>query len=185
MPSPVASTSPRPPLPTYTSDVSTTTSLTASTPATDVSSPGCLFEDDAGENELQRKILLVDDNRINLNILSAYMKKLGRQYEAVSDGKQAIDAYMKHPTHFQGVLMDISMPVMDGLEATRQIRAFERKMQLSAVSIIALTGLVSADTKQEAFESGVDVYLTKPVAFKTLHEVLEAMESDASKSKAS
>lgn len=141
----------------------------------------CLFEDGAGE----RKFLLVDDNRINLNILSAYMKKLNRQYEAVSDGRQAVDAYVKHPTHFQGVLMDISMPIMNGLEATRQIRAFERKSQIKAVSIIALTGLISSDTKQEAFESGVDVYLTKPVGFKTLREVLEATESDLSKNMAS
>ncbi|KJZ72253.1 hypothetical protein HIM_08395 [Hirsutella minnesotensis 3608] len=94
------------------------------------------------------KILLVDDNNINLKILSACMRKLGRSYEAVTNGKEAVDAYTQNPGHFAGVLMDISMPVMDGLEATRRIRAFEHGNQLRAVSILALTGLTSDSAHQ-------------------------------------
>lgn len=122
------------------------------------------------------KMLLVDDNHINLKVLSAYMGKLGRSYEAVTNGKEALDSYTANPGQFIGVLMDISMPVMDGLEATRRIRALEHKNQLPAVSILALTGLSSDSVHQEALESGVDVYLTKPVRLKALSDVLEKLK---------
>lgn len=127
--------------------------------------------------ELPKKIfLLVDDNQINLRILSAFMKKLDRDYVAVSDGKQAVDAYTSNPSVFAGILMDISMPVMDGLEATRLIRAHEFKTQLQAVAIVALTGLASESTHEEALQSGVDVFLTKPVSLKTLSKILTGLE---------
>ncbi len=64
------------------------------------------------------------------------------------------------------------MPIMDGLESTRRIRALERKLSLIPVPIFALTGLASAETQKEAFESGIDVFLTKPVKFDDLVEQL-------------
>ncbi|KAM4054577.1 histidine kinase-, DNA gyrase b-, and HSP90-like ATPase domain-containing protein [Hirsutella rhossiliensis] len=121
-------------------------------------------------------ILVVDDNHINLKILSAHMRKLGRAYETVVNGKEAVDAYTQNPTHWAGILMDISMPVMDGLEATRRIRGFEHRNQLRAVPILALTGLASDSAHREALESGVDVFLTKPVRLKALSENLETMK---------
>lgn len=124
------------------------------------------------QHEADNKILIVDDNHINLKILAAYMAKLGRAYEAASNGREALEAYTRIPDQFAGILMDISMPVMDGLEATRQIRAYERRNQWQAVTILALTGLASDSAHQEALESGVDVYLTKPVRLKVLQEVL-------------
>ncbi|KXJ85133.1 histidine kinase G7 [Microdochium bolleyi] len=68
--------------------------------------------------------------------------------------------------------MDISMPVMDGLEATRGIRELEFVEQLEPSKIIALTGLASAEVQKAAFASGVDVFLTKPVRFKDLSPLL-------------
>ena len=124
---------------------------------------------------INNKILLVDDNHINLKVLSAYIAKLGQPYEVVTNGKEAVDAYTQNPGHFAGILMDISMPVMDGLEATRHIRAYENRHQLGAVAVLALTGLASDSVQQEALESGVDVFLTKPVRLKILREVLESM----------
>lgn len=66
------------------------------------------------------------------------------------------------------------MPVMDGLEATRSIREFEQQRKLPPTMVIALTGLASAGAQQEAFASGVDIFLTKPVPFKELRRVLES-----------
>ncbi|PWI65254.1 hypothetical protein PCL_07304 [Purpureocillium lilacinum] len=109
------------------------------------------------------KLLLVDDNPINLKILSSSMGKLGQAYQAVTNGREAVEAYMQNPDQFVGVLMDISMPVMDGLEATRQIRAYEQRKKLKAVLIMALTGLASDGVHQEALRSGVDMFLTKPL----------------------
>lgn len=121
--------------------------------------------------------LLVDDNHINLKVLSAYMSKLQLPYVAALNGQEAVDAYLANPTRFAAVFMDLSMPVMDGLEATRRIRAHEARNHLRPVTILALTGLASERTHQEAFESGVDVFLTKPVRLETLREQLSSLRT--------
>jgi len=64
------------------------------------------------------------------------------------------------------------MPVMDGFEASRHIRAFEKKMGLKPVVIIALTGLGSSEAQHEAFVSGINLFLTKPVRLKELTKLL-------------
>jgi CheY-like chemotaxis protein len=130
---------------------------------------------DLSEKDCPKKVLLVDDNPINLKVLFAYMKKLGCDFESATNGQEAVDAYKANPQQFSGVLMDISMPVMDGLEATRLIRAYEREGQLAAVPVLALTGLASESACQEALKSGVDVFLTKPMRFNALSDVLESM----------
>lgn len=73
---------------------------------------------------------------------------------------------------FQTVLMDISMPVMDGLESTRRIRALERELNLQPAKIVALTALGSAEAKEEAYRCGVDVFCMKPVRLGQLGEIL-------------
>lgn len=65
------------------------------------------------------------------------------------------------------------MPVMDGLEATRRIRELQKTRQESRLFIFALTGLASASTQKEAFASGIDLYLTKPIRLKQLTDVLK------------
>jgi CheY-like chemotaxis protein len=70
--------------------------------------------------------------------------------------------------------MDISMPVMDGMTSTRLIREYEMDNNLTPSHIIALTGLTSASAKLEAWTSGVDDFLTKPVDFKKLEQLMEA-----------
>ena len=121
-------------------------------------------------------MLLVDDNPINLKILSAYMGKLGFAYEAATNGKEAVEKYMKNHRKFAAVFMDISMPVMDGLEASRCIRAYEHRSQLDPVPILTLTGLASDGVRQEALDSGVDAFLTKPVRLQALSEVMKSMK---------
>lgn len=121
------------------------------------------------------KVLIVDDNPINLKVLSAFMRKFARPYEAAMNGKEALDAYIRNPAQFAVILMDISMPVMDGLEATRRIRAYENKQQRRPVTILVLTGLATDVAHQDALASGVDVFLTKPVRLKALSEVLESL----------
>lgn len=118
-------------------------------------------------------ILLVDDNDINLKIISTYMKKLGQNYSTAVNGKEAVDKYTQQPRQYSCILMDISMPIMDGFEATRQIRAHEHKTHIHPVPIFALTGLASDGAHREALDSGVDVFLTKPVRLKVLRSLLE------------
>jgi CheY-like chemotaxis protein len=116
----------------------------------------------------------VDDNAINLKILESYMKKVGHQYDDAMNGQEALETFRQNPQRYRCIFMDISMPIMDGLEATRLIRAFEKEQGLTPpVFIIALTGLASSHTQQEAFGSGVDLYLTKPVPLKDLGRILK------------
>lgn len=71
-------------------------------------------------------------------------------------------------------MLDISMPVMDGLESTRRIREFERDNKLDPVTVITLTGLSGQDIQEDAFVSGVDLFLTRPLGLKGLTQALEA-----------
>lgn len=71
------------------------------------------------------------------------------------------------------------MPVLDGFEATRRIRQFEHEEKLERATIIALTGLGSTDAQQEAYSSGIDLFLTKPVRLKELTRILDAMKDSA------
>ena len=116
-----------------------------------------------------QKFLLVEDNAINMRILCAYMKKLGRSYVTAQDGQVAVDKYLAKPGHFNCLLMDINMPRLDGLQATRQIREFEAANNLRPSAVIALSGLASA------LESGVDLFLTKPVKLQEISQILKSM----------
>ncbi|KAI0112493.1 hypothetical protein GGR51DRAFT_568616 [Nemania sp. FL0031] len=122
------------------------------------------------------QFLLVEDNAINMGILCAYMKKLGRSYATAVDGQMAVDRFRERPGHFNCVLMDINMPRLDGLGATRQIREFEAANRLPPAIVIALTGLASASVQQEAFESGVDLFLTKPVKLQEISQILQSRD---------
>ncbi|KAK5745893.1 hypothetical protein LTR17_001022 [Elasticomyces elasticus] len=133
---------------------------------------------------VQRKasipMLLVDDNPINLQLLVTYAKKEGHPKITAPDGMQAVEAYKAAclaGDKPEVILMDISMPVMNGFEATRRIRKFEQQQGIHPAHIIALTGLGSAEAQQEAFSSGVDLYLTKPVRLKELTRVLKDLRS--------
>ncbi|GJC86108.1 hybrid signal transduction histidine kinase A [Colletotrichum liriopes] len=119
------------------------------------------------------KFLLVDDNPLNLKILASYMKKLGHEFQNAMDGQQALEIFQEGAGQFQCILMDISMPVMDGFEATRRIRAIETEHSFRRCHVFALTGLASASAQQEAFASGIDLFLTKPVRLKELNKILE------------
>ncbi|KAI1811920.1 hypothetical protein GGS20DRAFT_588026 [Poronia punctata] len=116
--------------------------------------------------------LLVEDNPINMKMLCTYMKKLGHGYVTAEDGQFAIDRFREKPGKYRCILMDISMPRIDGLEATRQIRRLEAASKVEPVTIIALTGLASDDAQKDACQSGVNVFLTKPVTFQNISAVL-------------
>ncbi|KAF4963924.1 hypothetical protein FSARC_8104 [Fusarium sarcochroum] len=119
-----------------------------------------------------KSFLLVDDNPINLSVLCAYMKKLKSKYATAADGLEAVERFQDNPDQFSCILMDISMPRMDGIEATKRIRAFEHDNEREPVAVFALTGLASASAQQDAYASGVDVFLSKPVKLKELSTIL-------------
>ncbi|PPJ59295.1 hypothetical protein CBER1_04244 [Cercospora berteroae] len=173
-------------------------------------------------------LLLVDDNKINRQLLVMFMKRCNFTYREAENGQEALDLYKEsaaqvlldasptttspedqksepeitiselrkdstsssgtldsvntsassrtRPAPFDFVLMDISMPIMDGMEATKRIRDYERQNGLKKSTVIALTGLASEKAREEAETVGIDVFLPKPVKFKELRTLLE-MES--------
>ncbi|KAK3682190.1 hsp90-like protein [Podospora appendiculata] len=123
--------------------------------------------------DLRPSVLIVDDNIINLKILEAYMTKLKYPHTTAMNGREAVEIYTKSPGEYRCILTDISMPIMDGLESTRRIREFERANHLKSVVVIALTGLSGADIQQDAFVSGVDLFLTRPLIYRGLVKALE------------
>lgn len=119
-------------------------------------------------------VLVVDDNAINLKLLVTFMKKLKLPYVEATNGLEALEKFKSAKEPFKFVLMDLQMPVMDGMESTRKIRTHEHDQDCRAPSmIIAITGVGSEETKKEAMDSGMSRYLTKPVSFKVLKDILE------------
>src|SRR4051794_34621775 len=106
------------------------------------------------------------------------MSRLGHAYVTASNGKEAYDLYTQAAGNFKCVLMDISMPVMDGFESSRLIRAFEHERRLRPAVIIALTGLASAAAQEDAFATGINLFLTKPVRLKELTAILKRQRED-------
>ncbi|ETI22648.1 hypothetical protein G647_06724 [Cladophialophora carrionii CBS 160.54] len=133
-----------------------------------------------GPSKIDPRVLLVDDNKINLRLLETFLKNK-RAYgtiEQAEDGQQAVEAVKAAKEPFDIIFMDISMPVMDGFEATRAIREFEDGCGTKpGAMIIALTGLASARDQSEVFNSGCDIYMTKPVSFKEVGKLLNNWEA--------
>jgi len=126
----------------------------------------------------QRRLstLIVEDEPINQQILKAILTKLGHKTSVVSDGYNAID--LLATMDFDVILMDIQMPLLDGLETTRIIRSAKNSAKTKNVPIIALTAYAMAGDKEKCIEAGMDYYLSKPVDVKALAKILKALNSD-------
>ena len=116
------------------------------------------------------RVLVVDDNRMNLLLVESALKKQNVETVLAGDGQQALEILRSQPSRFQAVLMDVQMPVMDGLTATRAIR---NDPALSHLPVIALTAGVMPQERQAALEAGVNNFLSKPLELGQLLEVLE------------
>ncbi|MEI6208254.1 MAG: ATP-binding protein [Desulfuromonadales bacterium] len=107
-------------------------------------------------------ILLADDVEINRALVQAILEPHGHRIISVEDGQKALKAYESE--RFDLVLMDVQMPEMDGLQATRAIREYDRTMGRSAlVPIVAMTALAGNEDRQTCLSAGMDDYLTKPI----------------------
>jgi CheY-like chemotaxis protein len=129
------------------------------------------------------RLLLVDDNKINLSLLETFVKRQKRKlsYDSAENGLLAVEAFQQNPSGYDIIFMDVSMPVMDGLEATREIRKLEKERitefgEAAApppALIIALTGLANGRDQVDAFASGVNLFMTKPTKFKEIGTLIE------------
>ncbi len=115
------------------------------------------------------RILVVDDNKMNRRLCSLILDREGHKYDEVVNGKEAVEAFEKY--YYQIVLMDIEMPVMDGLEAMRQIRL---NPAFSDVYIVALTASAMKGDKEKCIAAGANEYLAKPMRKNQLLNLIEA-----------
>ena len=123
-------------------------------------------------NFKDKRLLLVEDNELNREIAFEILKEYGFIVEIAEDGKKAVDIIAaSEPGYFNLVLMDIQMPVMDGYEATRQIRAMDNAA-LASVPIVAMTANAFDEDRRVAKESGMNGFISKPI---NMEEVLEAL----------
>jgi PAS domain S-box-containing protein len=125
----------------------------------------------ATENKRQYvgSVLLVEDNAINQRVARRFLERLGCDVHVVGDGLQAVQAHQSGSYGF--ILMDMQMPVMDGLEATRRIRELEGKQRRTP--IVALTANAMMGQLERCLEAGMDDYLTKPLDISRLQDVLD------------
>ncbi|RMJ16060.1 hypothetical protein CDV36_004214 [Fusarium kuroshium] len=127
------------------------------------------------------RALLVDDNVVNLRIMEMYCKKRGIPYCSATDGQQAIEIFSKQQSlssagggdAIQLILMDLQMPVCDGIEATRRIRLLEKQANCEASVLFIVTGQDSLSDREAASSAGADEYLVKPVSIKLLDRGLK------------
>lgn len=116
------------------------------------------------------KILLVEDNEMNRDMLSRRLSKKGYEIIVATDGKQGVDTALRARPDL--ILMDMSLPEIDGWEATRQLKA---QTDMRAIPIIALTAHAMSGDKEKALKAGCDDYDTKPVDLARLVEKIEAL----------
>jgi CheY-like chemotaxis protein len=116
------------------------------------------------------KVLLIEDNEANRDALSRRLKRRGYEVVMAIDGQQGIAMARSEAPAL--ILMDMSLPVLDGWEATRQLKA---DPQTGSIPVIALTAHAMAGDRQKALEAGCDDYDTKPVEFPRLLAKIQAL----------
>ena len=124
-----------------------------------------------GSTDEPLNILLAEDNLVNQQIACRRLEKLGHRVVVVPDGLQAVD--LVAAKHFDCVLMDVQMPVMDGTEATRVIRRVEDGSQRAPTFIVAMTAHAMKGDEEKFIANGMDEYISKPFRVERLKEVLE------------
>ncbi len=117
------------------------------------------------------RILVIDDSRDAAFMMKMLLAKLGHAVETAEGGRQGIDAAKQAPPDI--VFCDIGMPIVDGYEVARQLRADEKTR---SAYLVALTGYARDDDRTKAIEAGFDRHLVKPAGLEALQETISAMK---------
>ena len=117
------------------------------------------------------KILLADDNAVNRLLARRLLNKAGHEVILAENGREALEAWEAERPDV--ILMDVQMPVMDGLEATQLIRSLEQDKQFNPTPIIALTANALERDRQQCLAAGMDDFLSKPFQIQALLDVVQ------------
>lgn len=129
------------------------------------------------------RVLLAEDNLVNQKLACLMLNKAGMEVEVAGSGREAVEKYTGDPRHYSLILMDVQMPGMDGLQATRTIRGWEEKqpsLGRNRVPIIAMTAQAVEGDREKCIEAGMDDYISKPVRKETLLEKIREWSSKES-----
>jgi len=122
-------------------------------------------------NDTGFRILAADDNAINLAVLKGFLNLSGYTPDTVVNGAEAVKAFKN--AQYDLILMDVSMPVMDGVVATLQIREIEKQVGSEPVPIVAVTAHYTASQKQRYLEAGMNDVIAKPISQREIQNCLE------------
>lgn len=139
------------------------------------------LEEEEDENSLKGLYFLAaEDNFINAEILSELLSMEGADCEIVENGQLAVERYAAEPDKFDAILMDVQMPVMNGYDASKEIRALEREGGTRHIPIIAMTANAFAEDVKDALDAGMDVHIAKPIEMdllkKTVNQYIQRKE---------
>lgn len=125
---------------------------------------------EVSHKEHSKRILLVEDNSDNINLILAYLKKTSHKVDTAENGEIAVEKFKS--CTYDLVLMDLEMPVMDGYTATKEIREWEKEKGLNATPVISLTAHALKEHEAKSREAGCDGYITKPIKKALLIETI-------------
>ena len=126
-----------------------------------------------------RGVLVADDNPVNREVIAEVLRQLDVVFDLVEDGSRALTQWRKE--RYDLVLMDCSMPVMDGLEATRRIRQEEVDTKRARTPVVALTALIEGGNNARSWhDAGMDMLVTKPFAIAQIAEAIRSLTAEAS-----
>jgi CheY-like chemotaxis protein len=114
-------------------------------------------------------ILVAEDNPVNQKLAKLMLTKAGYKVEVVNDGKEAVEKFTSSPEEFDLIFMDIQMPKMDGMVATRIIR----EKGFNTIPIAAMTAHAMKGDREKCLDAGMDDYITKPIKRELVFEILE------------
>ena len=125
------------------------------------------------------KILIADDNPVNLDLITRLLRKRGHEVTTAENGKEAVDLFLK--SSFDVILMDLEMPVIGGIEAAQQIRAKEKALSVDTPAytpIIAMTAHDQETERTACLVVGMDGFISKPINIKTIHQTIHDIIQD-------
>ncbi len=117
-------------------------------------------------------VLVIDDNPVNVKVAQAMLIKMGCQVSVADGGESGIAAYCDQNRNIDLIFMDCQMPIIDGFNATRQIRALETEQHWTATPIVALTANAMKGDRQKCIDAGMNDYLTKPIETDKLSQII-------------
>jgi len=125
------------------------------------------------------RILLAEDNPVNQKLATMMLTKAGYQVEVAANGREAVDKYLATPEDFDLIFMDVQMPEMDGITATREIRNLKSvslkadQVQTRNIPIVAMTAHAMKGDMEKCLQAGMDDYITKPIKREIVLGILE------------